>query len=851
MSARTRIFRALPFLGKFRLPLAAGIACAARIASAATAPENALLVVNADSWASTFIANEYIAARHIPPANVVRLRDLPSFERMNVEDFRTKILGPLLRTAEQRGIAPQLDCVLFSADFPWAIDVTADMAGKQFPKAISQPASITGLTYLYQLTMGKNTAYLGLNVNFYCRQPLLTPIQAAWSEEDRKAYLATIAALREKPAPPFKAPEKNLPPPPKLSDSPPGEESALKPILGKFLELRKRHPESTELLYNIACVQARLGNSDAAINALRSAVDNGWWDMRTASADPDLASIRGSEDFTSLAKRAKLVKFDLAPTMGFRGSAGWQPNGQWGEPGKSIHYMLSTVLACTSGRGNSVGEAIASLQRSVGADGSRPKGTIYFMRNNDVRSTTREWGFERAAEKLREHGVWADIMDGVLPKGKGDVAGVTIGSAEYSIAASGSKLLPGAIGDNLTSYSGAMGEADGQTPLTEFIRNGAAGASGTVSEPFAIQAKFPTPFIHWFYAQGCSLAEAFYQSLAGPYQILIVGDALCAPWKKDFTVQAGDLKAGATIQGRVVISPTTLSKDGISPGAFEFYLDGRRAAAALPGKPFDLKTAEIPDGPHEIVITALGTDGPLTRGSVRIPVVVKNGTTEMRVTAPPATVPWDRPIEITASAPGAKTIRFFQNIDEVARIEGESGIARIDPRMLGQGPVRIQSLAVFSDSKQILGEPITVRVKPPAALPARAAASRMVCVDGFTVTTAAGKKSIVQKADGDWLKNAGVQDGETFGIEAWFNVAATDVYQFQLRGAADLRISVDGLPQSWPHGSEWWFVPVHLEGGRHSVRIEGKAGGERLDVRFGGPGSRRLDGAHFQHPEGN
>ena len=127
----------------------------------------------------------------------------------------------------------------------------------------------------------------------------------------------------------------------------------------------------------------------------------------------------------------------------------------------------------------------------------------------------------------------------------------------------------------------------------------------------------------------------------------------------------------------------------------------------------------------------------------------------------------------------------------------------------------------------------------------------MVCGNGFTVTNSAGKKSVVQKADGDWLKNAGVQDGEAFTVEAWFNVATTEVYQFQLRGAADLRISVDGQTQSWPRGTEWWFVPVHLEAGRHSVRIEGKANGEKLDIRFGGPGSRRLDGTRFQHPEGN
>ena len=32
------------------------------------------------------------------------------------------------------------------------------------------------------------------------------------------------------------------------------------------------------------------------------------------------------------------------------------------------------------------------------------------------------------------------------------------------------------------------------------------------------------------YARGCSLAEAFYQSVYAPYQLMIVGDPLCRPW---------------------------------------------------------------------------------------------------------------------------------------------------------------------------------------------------------------------------------------------------------------------------------------------------------------------------------
>ncbi len=850
MSARTGKFPASSFRKIVRAVLPVGIAvCTGSIAFAGGGPENALVVVNADSWASTYIANEYVAARHIPPTNVIKLRNLPNFERMNVDDFRAKILGPVLQTAEKRGLAGQIDYILYSADFPWAIDVTSDIGTQKLPTVITQPASINGLTYLYQFAMAKNAGYLGLNVNFYSRQPLHTSPDTAWSDHDKKVYADSIAGLRVKTATAPEKPNPAIPPPPKLSTSPEPNDPGLQPILDRLLALRKVHPAHTELHYNIACVYARMGNAIAAISALRDAVDNGWWDMHMAESDPDLASVRGREDFAILAARAKAVKFDIAPTSGFRATAGWLPSGQWVQGDKGMRYMLSTVLACTSGRGNSVGEALGSLQRSVTADGSRPGGTVYFMENRDVRSTTREWGFRRSAEKLRAIGVNAEIEDGVLPMNKRDVVGTTIGTAEYSWATCGSKLLPGAIGDNLTSYSGAMGEADGQTPLTEFLRFGAAGASGAVTEPYAVQPKFPTPFIHFHYAQGCSLAEAYYQSLAGPYQLLIVGDGLCAPWKKNLTVLPGDLKAGAILKGTVEISPTARASEGLTVGMFEIYLDGRRIGAGPPGKPFAIKTTDTSDGPHELVIAATGNDPVLTRGSVTVPVVVRNGDAELRVNPPPASVTWDKALNITAKAPGAKAIVFFQNLDEVARIDSASGTAIIDPRVLGQGPVRLQPVALFGETKQVLGEPFTVRVKPPAAIPASAPISAHLYADGFTIARG-GKKTVVQKAD-DWFYTAGVGKGDAFTLDASFNIAAPDVYQFQLRGAADLRVLIDGQAQSWPRGYEWSFVPVHLAAGRHTLRIEGKATAEKLDVRFGGPGSRRLDGTVFQHKNVN
>ena len=91
--------------------------------------------------------------------------------------------------------------------------------------------------------------------------------------------------------------------------------------------------------------------------------------------------------------------------------------------------------------------------------------------------------------KVRNH--VSVVEDGVLPANHADVAGAVIGSAGCDWASSHSTILPGALCDNFTSFGGVMSAGAGQTPFSEFLRYGAAGASGTVTEPYAIAAKFP------------------------------------------------------------------------------------------------------------------------------------------------------------------------------------------------------------------------------------------------------------------------------------------------------------------------------------------------------------------------
>ena len=329
-------------------------------APAGGGPQNVAVVVNTDSWASKLIANEYIDMRGIPATNVVHLNGLPDFDTINVEAFREQILLPVLKTLWDRRVLPQVDYIVYSADLPTAIDIKQDLAGIKPEKFQTPVGSINGLTYLYQLVLKKDPQYPQLVVNFYMRRPTMGRVSSSVTDEDRKALLQSRQLLAAKQ----------------------WEAAAriMEPLAAKL-------PESAELQYNLACCLARLGRETTAVEALGRAVSAGWSNRKHAEADDDLQLLRGAEGFTSLlANMDENSKrpFDVQPTTGFRSVYQWTQQGENSQDGV-LRYMLSTVLAVTSGRGNSVKEALNSLRRSVAADATHPQGTIYFMENGDVR----------------------------------------------------------------------------------------------------------------------------------------------------------------------------------------------------------------------------------------------------------------------------------------------------------------------------------------------------------------------------------------------------------------------------------------------------------------------------------
>ncbi len=567
-------------------------------------PESVLLVVNPRSPNSLTIANHYAHLRQIPPDNLLYLAWDPKATTTDVDTFRRQILLPVLKAILDRPLRDQIDCVVYSCDFPWGINLETDIrkfteamqrpeppgakaeekpdqakpTKREWPKQFTPVGSLTGLTYLWQAVAAGHPAYFDFQANYYMRLPA------------------------------------------------PGGRAA--------------------------------------------------------------------------------------PSAGFRGNRQYNAKGEV-VASDGRRYFLSAMLGVTAGRGNSPAKVLAYLKRSAAADAAHPKGTIYFMKNGDIRSKVRDAIFPAAVEELQNLGVAAEIVEGTVPTKKPDMQGTVMGTADFDWKASGSTILPGAICEHFTSFGGMMNEGASQTPLSEFLRYGAAGSCGTVTEPFAIAEKFPSPLIQVHYARGCTLAEAFYQSVYGPYQLLIVGDPLCRPWAEIPQVSATGVEAGATLRGSLTLKPTATLAHG-AVDHFDLFVDNLRVAGCKPDATLTFDTTPLADGHHDLRVVATGPEPIESQGWKIIPVRAANHGHTIEVSlASKAPLKADKPLTIAASSPGAMGIVAMQGSRIVGRIGTDKGQIEIPANTLGAGPVTLRVIAMGSGGQQtnVVAEPLELTIE--------------------------------------------------------------------------------------------------------------------------------------------
>ena len=570
-------------------------------------PENVLLVVNSRDPDSLTIANHFIELRDIPVWSVLYLDWPPEKLTTGIDTFRRRILAPILSAIKNRQLEDQIDYVVYSSGFPYAINFRPELGNvvDRHPWA-----SLTSLTYFHQLVMTRSLAFRSRGANRYAN-----PNPAAQTRGYRARYV--LDAL--------------------------GKRSG----------------------------QTRSG------------------------------------------------------------------------PG----YLLSMMLGYTKGeRNNTTDQIVNYLTRGKQADFTNPKGTIYYVKNGNVRSTTRDNGYEAAVATLRAAGVQAEVIRGTkdsdmaLPKGRSDVQGLMTGYFEHFWGISGSTIQPGAICENFTSYGGVLSGIRKQSLLCNFLRYGAVASSGTVVEPFAIADKFPHPWIQVHYVKGSSVAEAFYQSVRTPYQLIMVGDPLCQPWATPPKFTVSGLPTADPVSGIVRIRATP--EPGSTVRYYEVFVDGRRVAQAEDGSDIQFDSTSLASGHHELRIVAIsdtpletqarhiasfvshnvrtkkvrqdvtGTNSPESSGLQEdrdLPKIVSALTTKGDLAV-------GKPAAIRVQSAGARELRIYRGRDKIGAAAGDSGTIPINAKRLGTGPVTLQIVALSSEPgrRPVFSAPIKVRVQPSA-----------------------------------------------------------------------------------------------------------------------------------------
>jgi uncharacterized protein (TIGR03790 family) len=172
--------------------------------------------------------------------------------------------------------------------------------------------------------------------------------------------------------------------------------------------------------------------------------------------------------------------------------------------------------------------ARAVIDRGVKADASRPPGTVYLVRTQDAARNVRAAEYADVQELV---GSRVRVLEETTPIANSlpDAIAYFTG-AERVAELHRINFRPGAAADHLTSTAGAL-QTTSQMSALEWLRQGATGSYGSVSEPCNHLGKFPNPAVFLdHYSRGDTLLEAYWKSVAMPGQGLFIGEPLARPF---------------------------------------------------------------------------------------------------------------------------------------------------------------------------------------------------------------------------------------------------------------------------------------------------------------------------------
>ncbi len=369
--------------------------------------------------------------------------------------------------------------------------------------------------------------------------------------------------------------------------------------------------------------------------------------------------------------------------------------------------LPSMMLGYIGEKGTDVDTVLKTIRRGKASDFLGKRSGFYLIKSDDVRSKCRDGQYAAVKQELAKRGYLATVTTN-FPAGAKNVMGLMMGAETVDPSAIGS-FAPGAMAEHLTSWSAEFQKR--QTKMTEWLTAGATASAGSVVEPYANPNKFPSARFFVHYTTGCTMLEAFYQSIACPLQTLLLGDPMAKPYSiplslkilgNDLVHRNADFFASAQCQFPNV---TFL---------YSFFLDGQKIRDWSEDSSVTVATMGLADGYHEL------------RGVACIKHLVEFNTSFVK----PITV--DRHGRSLLIDPNIKKVGVYEDsikikiggLEMPEKVRLVSGAQVLDERdysadvalvldelVIGEGPNQIQAIAIYADGMEVASPPINFIIK--------------------------------------------------------------------------------------------------------------------------------------------
>ncbi len=384
------------------------------------------------------------------------------------------------------------------------------------------------------------------------------------------------------------------------------------------------------------------------------------------------------------------------------------PEAAWLQKGLGDRMPLpSMMLGYIGENGNDVDTVLECIKRGAQSDHRGRRSGINFVISDDVRSKCREHQFYPAVNELKQRGITANVTTN-FPAGQKMVMGVLSG-AETVDTASVSSFAPGAMAEHLTSWSAEFQRP--QTKMTAWLEAGATASAGAVVEPYSNPNKFPSARFFVHYASGCTMLESFYQSIACPFQTLLLGDPMAKPYAVPLTVKV--LGADA-IESDFTYLASASCRAANAKFLYSFLLDGKEIQKASEENSIHLRLLHIADGYHEIravarIVNMVQFNASMTKG-IMVNRMGRSVTIQPDVSRL-AKHEHGIKVKVGGAQKPEKLRLVFGKLVLDEQIYDPDAELVLDELAVGEGPSRIRAVAVYADGMEVSSAPLNIGIK--------------------------------------------------------------------------------------------------------------------------------------------